>query len=63
VFVDERDLEVDAEATERRRAEVRAARNGGPSGSLDELFHRESGRLLANDPPSSAAGNEQFGMA
>jgi N-methylhydantoinase B/oxoprolinase/acetone carboxylase alpha subunit len=63
VFVDERDLEVDAEATERRRAEVRAARNGGESGSLDELFHRASGRLLANDPPASAAGNEQFGMA
>ena len=45
VFVDERDFEVDAEATERRRAEVLAARNGGPSGSLDELFHRGSGKL------------------
>ena len=63
VFVDERDFEVDAEATERRRAEVLAARNGGASGSLDELFHRASGKLLANDPPASAAGNEQFGMA
>src|SRR3954463_1111893 len=63
VFVDERDFEVDAEATERRRAEVRAARNGGASGSLDELFHRGSGKLLPNDPPASAAGNEQFGMA
>ena len=63
VFVDERDFEVDAEATERRRAEVRAARNGGASGSLDELFHRASGKLLANHPPASVAGNEQFGMA
>ena len=46
---------------ERRRAEVLAARNGGASGSLDELFHRASGKLLANDPPASAAGDEQSG--
>ena len=28
IFVDEKTLEVDAEATERRRAEIRAARDG-----------------------------------
>ena len=29
IFVDEKTLEMDAEATERRRAELRAARDGG----------------------------------
>ena len=58
VFVDEKDLEIDVDATERRRAELRANRNGR---SLNDLFSRENG-LLPSSAPVSRAGNEAFGM-
>jgi N-methylhydantoinase B/oxoprolinase/acetone carboxylase alpha subunit len=62
IFVDERDLEIDQAATDARREELRASRNGGPSGSLDDLFGRANGTFMPNDPPTSVAGNRQFGM-
>jgi N-methylhydantoinase B len=58
VFVDERDLEVDAAATEQRREELRASQHGR---SLDELFSRERG-LLPSSAPVSKASNQAFGM-
>ena len=60
VFRDERALEVDVEATERRRAELRASRDGG---SLNALFDRGEGRLLPSVSPVSEAGNSAFGLA
>jgi N-methylhydantoinase B/oxoprolinase/acetone carboxylase alpha subunit len=60
VFVDERTLEVDADATERRRAELRSARNG--EGSLNDVFSREAGRLIPSRSPTSEAGNTAFGL-
>ena len=60
VFRDERTLEVDVEATERRRAELRASRDGG---SLNALFDRGEGRLLPSVSPVSEAGNRAFGLA
>jgi N-methylhydantoinase B len=60
VFRDEKRLEVDAEGTERRRAELRAARDGG---SLNALFDRSEGRLLPSVSPVSEAGNKAFGLA
>jgi N-methylhydantoinase B/oxoprolinase/acetone carboxylase alpha subunit len=60
VFRDERTLEVDVEATERRRAELRASRDGG---SLNTLFDRGEGRLLPSVSPVSEAGNRAFGLA
>jgi N-methylhydantoinase B/oxoprolinase/acetone carboxylase alpha subunit len=62
IFVDEKSLEIDAAATEARREEIRAARNGGPSGSLDELFSRDAGRLIQSHTPTSRAGNRAFGF-
>ena len=59
VFRDERTLEVDVEATERRRAELRASRDGG---SLNTLFDRGEGRLLPSVSPVSEAGNRAFGL-
>ena len=59
VFVDEKDLEIDLDATDRRRAELRANRNGR---SLNDLFSREKG-LLPSSAPVSRAGNEAFGMS
>jgi hypothetical protein len=60
IFRDERSLEVDTEATERRRAELRASRDGG--GSLNELFDRAEGRLLPSVSAVSEAGNRAFGL-
>jgi hypothetical protein len=60
VFVDENTLGVDADATEQRRAELRAARSG--DGSLNELFSREAGRLIPSRSPTSEAGNKAFGL-
>jgi N-methylhydantoinase B/oxoprolinase/acetone carboxylase alpha subunit len=60
IFVDEKTLEVDAAATERRRAEIRAARDG--EGSLNDLFSREAGRLIPSRSPTSEAGNKAFGL-
>jgi N-methylhydantoinase B/oxoprolinase/acetone carboxylase alpha subunit len=61
VFVDEKTLEVDGSATERRRAELRAARDG--DGSLNDLFSREAGRLIPSRSPTSEAGNQTFGLS
>ena len=63
VFVDEKSLEVDASATEARRAEIRAARNGDGNGSLNDLFSREAGRLIPSRSPTSEAGNQAFGLS
>jgi hypothetical protein len=52
---------VDAEATERRRAELRAPRDA--EGSLNDLFSREAGRLIPSRSPTSEAGNKAFGLA
>lgn len=64
VFVDEKTLEIDAEATERRRTELRAERNGSGDGggSLNDLFSREAGRLIPSHSPTSDAGNKAFGL-
>lgn len=54
VFSDERTLAIDAEATGRRRGEIRASRNGG-AGSLTEYF---AAKPFARRPnPVTAAGN------
>ena len=63
VFKDEQDLEIDEEATAKRREEIRASRNGGPSGSLNDVFSREEGKLIKSHTPSSRAGNKAFGIA
>ncbi len=60
IFRDEKTLEIDAEATERRRAEIRAARD--VRGSLNNLFSREAGRLIPSRSPTSEAGNKAFGL-
>jgi N-methylhydantoinase B/oxoprolinase/acetone carboxylase alpha subunit len=57
VFADERSLEIDAAATGAKRAELRAARNGG---SLTDYF-ASRGRPPSSSP-ASAAGNEEFGL-
>jgi N-methylhydantoinase B len=62
IFKDTKSLEIDAEATERKRAEIRASRNGGPSGSLNDVFSRDEGKLLPSQSPTSEAGNRAFGM-
>jgi len=56
VFEDEQSLEVDAAATEKLRAELRASRTVT---SLTEYF---SGDLLPSTKPVSLAGNAEFGM-
>jgi N-methylhydantoinase B/oxoprolinase/acetone carboxylase alpha subunit len=61
IFHDERSLEVDTEATARRRAELRASRDG--NGSLNALFDRDEGRLLPSVSPVSEAGNRAFGLS
>jgi N-methylhydantoinase B/oxoprolinase/acetone carboxylase alpha subunit len=61
IFVDEKTLEVDVQATERRREELRAAHDG--HGSLNELFSREAGRLIPSRSPVSEAGNGAFGLS
>jgi N-methylhydantoinase B/oxoprolinase/acetone carboxylase alpha subunit len=62
IFTDVKSLEIDAAATEAKRAEIRASRNGGPSGSLNEVFSRDAGKLIPSRSPSSEAGNRAFGM-
>jgi N-methylhydantoinase B/oxoprolinase/acetone carboxylase alpha subunit len=59
LFSHERTLEVDAEATERLREELRASRNG--PGSLTRYFEE---RPLERRPnPVSVAGDHEFGTA
>jgi N-methylhydantoinase B/oxoprolinase/acetone carboxylase alpha subunit len=66
VFASEETLEVDAEATARRRAELRAARDGDGdgdgrrSGSLAELYAERG--LVSRPPATSRAGHAAFGM-
>src|SRR5581483_10708570 len=55
VFTDERTLELDLEATERLRAELRAK---GTTGSLTAHF---AGALPPSSAPVSLASNEAFG--
>jgi N-methylhydantoinase B/oxoprolinase/acetone carboxylase alpha subunit len=61
IFVDEKTLEVDEEATERRRAELRSSSDGRRS--LNERFDREAGRLIPSRSPVSEAGNKAFGLS
>jgi N-methylhydantoinase B len=57
IFVDERTLELDAAATEARRAELRAQRDGS---SLGDYF---AGRPLPpSSSPVSLAGNREFAL-
>jgi N-methylhydantoinase B/oxoprolinase/acetone carboxylase alpha subunit len=57
VFADDRTLEIDREATERLRAEMRA---DGAARSLTEFFH---GRELPPAPaPASVAANREFSL-
>jgi N-methylhydantoinase B/oxoprolinase/acetone carboxylase alpha subunit len=58
VFRDEQTLEVDAEATAKLRSELAQRRNG--MRSLTE-YYRERGLVLRN-PPTSLAGNAEFGI-
>ena len=62
IFVDEKSLEIDADATRRRRDELRSSRTGA-SGSLNAIFSREKGRLIPSRSPVSEAGNRAFGMS
>jgi N-methylhydantoinase B/oxoprolinase/acetone carboxylase alpha subunit len=62
IFRDERSLEIDTEATERRRAELRDGR-GSDGSSLNALFDRSEGRLLPSVSPVSEAGNRAFGLS
>jgi hypothetical protein len=57
VFEDERTLAIDAAATETLRAELRAKPDGR---SLTE-WYRERGLPIVN-PPTSIAGNREFGI-
>jgi len=57
VFADERTLEIDREATEKLRADLRANPNGR---SLTAYF--ETRALPDASPPASVAGNVQFGL-
>ena len=59
VFKDERDFEVDVEATEALRCELRSNRRGE---SLEEMFSRERGQLLQASSPVSTAGNRAFAL-
>ena len=56
VFADERTLEIDAAATDAKRDELRAGRDGS---SLTEYF-RDG--LVPYNAPVSIAGNAEFGM-
>jgi N-methylhydantoinase B/oxoprolinase/acetone carboxylase alpha subunit len=57
VFADESTLEVDRDATERRRTELRASRDGG---SLTEFFRGRE--LPPSSSPASLAGNREHGL-
>ena len=56
VFADEKTLEIDAAATEAKRAELRANTDGR---SLTEYFRD---RLIPYNAPVSIASNAEFGM-
>src|SRR5436305_2289685 len=56
VFADERTLEIDAQATEARRAEIRGRQEAS---SLTEYFRD---RLVPYNGPVSIAGNAEFGL-
>jgi len=56
VFADERTLEIDPEATERRRAELRS----NPVG--DSLTEYMQDKLIRYNGPVSVAGNREFGF-
>jgi N-methylhydantoinase B/oxoprolinase/acetone carboxylase alpha subunit len=58
VFRDERTLEIDAEATAKLRSELAQRRNG--TRSLTE-YYAERG-LVPRNPPTSVAGNAEFGI-
>jgi N-methylhydantoinase B/oxoprolinase/acetone carboxylase alpha subunit len=62
IFRDEKSLEIDEEATERQRGELRGSRDGNGA-SLNELFSRDEGRLIPSVSPVSEAGNRAFGMS
>jgi N-methylhydantoinase B len=62
VFTDERTLEVDEGATQRRREEIRA-RGDGQLRSLTEMLGGEELRLLPSRSPTTEAGNRAFGFA
>jgi N-methylhydantoinase B/oxoprolinase/acetone carboxylase alpha subunit len=57
VFSDEQSLEIDADATEKLRAELRGKRNGT---SLTEYF--ASRPLVPSSSPTSLAGNREFSI-
>jgi N-methylhydantoinase B/oxoprolinase/acetone carboxylase alpha subunit len=57
VFADEKALEIDADATEKLRAELRAGRDG--PGSLTKYF--EERKLERGPNPVTVAGDEEFG--
>ena len=57
VFADERTLELDADATETLRAELRGSRKGT---SLTDYF---AGELPPSTKPVSVAGNAEFEMS
>jgi hypothetical protein len=58
VFADEATLEIDGQATERLRADLGARADGVRS--LTE-YYRASGLVKVN-PPTSVAGNREFGI-
>jgi N-methylhydantoinase B len=60
VFKDERSLEIDEQATEELRAKLRAQPNGH---SLNDVFSRVDGKLVANVPPATGAGNRVLGLS
>jgi N-methylhydantoinase B/oxoprolinase/acetone carboxylase alpha subunit len=60
VFKDERSLEIDEQATDELRTKLRAQPNGH---SLNDVFSREDGKLLANVPPATDAGNRVLGLS
>jgi N-methylhydantoinase B/oxoprolinase/acetone carboxylase alpha subunit len=61
IFSDERTLEIDEEATRRRRAALGAGRDESLR-SLDERFGGDSRRPVPAPSPATAAGNQAFGL-
>jgi hypothetical protein len=61
IFSDERDHEIDAQATARQREELRAERGEVPHG-LESLYGRGNGELLHSNSPASDAANRAYGM-